>query len=71
MCSSDLRSVWRTFHSNELLQDMHAKVPLVAAWDDGEFYNGVDRTGPAERLAAARRAWFEAMPVPRLETVAV
>lgn len=61
----DYRSVYRTFHSNPLLQDMHAKVPLVAIWDDGEFYNGVDRTGPPERLANARAAWFEAMPVPR------
>jgi len=61
----DYRSVWRTFHSNPLLQDMHAQVPLVAVWDDGEFYNGVDRTGDPDRLAAARRAWFEAMPVPR------
>ncbi|MFM8409701.1 MAG: alkaline phosphatase D family protein, partial [Alphaproteobacteria bacterium] len=60
----DYRSVWRTFHSNQLLQDMHAQVPLVAVWDDGEFYNGVDRTGDQDRLAAARQAWFEAMPVP-------
>ena len=28
-----------------------------------DSYNGVDRTGPPERLAAARRAWFETMPV--------
>src|SRR5690606_37545903 len=51
--------------SNPLLQELHAAVPLVAVWDDGEFYNGVDRTGPPERLAAARTAWFEAMPVVR------
>lgn len=63
----DYRSVYRTFHSNPLLREMHARVPLVAAWDDGEFYNGVDRTGPPERLANARAAWFEAMPVPRHE----
>ena len=63
----DYRSVWRTFHSNPLLQEMHAQVPLVATWDDGEFYNGVDRTGPPERLANARAAWFEAMPVARRE----
>jgi alkaline phosphatase D len=61
----DYRGVYRRFHSNPLLQALHAEVPLVALWDDGEFYNGVDRTGPAERLAAARTAWFEHMPVPR------
>jgi alkaline phosphatase D len=61
----DYRGVYRRFHSNPLLQEMHAAVPLVAVWDDGEFYNGVDRTGPPERLAAGRRAWFENMPVPR------
>ncbi len=61
----DYREVYRRFHSNPLLQEMHAVVPLVAVWDDGEFYNGVDRTGPPERLAAARTAWFEAMPVVR------
>jgi alkaline phosphatase D len=44
---------------------MHAAVPLVAVWDDGEFYNGVDRTGDPTRLAAARTAWFEHMPLRR------
>jgi alkaline phosphatase D len=61
----DYRGVYHRFHSNPLLQELHAAVPLVAVWDDGEFYNGVDSTGPAERLAAARTAWFEHMPVPR------
>jgi alkaline phosphatase D len=59
------REVYRRFQSNPLLQDLQATVPLVAVWDDGEFYNGVDRTGPAQRLADARQAWFEMMPVPR------
>lgn len=61
----DYRNVYRRFHGNSLLQDLQAKVPLVAVWDDGEFYNGVDRTGDPVRLAAARTAWFENMPVPR------
>lgn len=61
----DYRGVYHRFHSNPLLQELHAAVPLVAVWDDGEFYNGVDRTGPAERLAAARTAWFEHMPLRR------
>lgn len=61
----DYRGVYRRFHSNPLLQEMHAAVPLVPVWDDGEFYNGVDRTGDPERLANARQAWFEAMPLRR------
>lgn len=61
----DYRGVYRRFHSNPLLQDLQARVPLVTVWDDGEFYNGVDRTGPPQRLANARQAWFEMMPVPR------
>lgn len=61
----DYRDVYRRFHSNVELQALHAQVPLVAVWDDGEFYNGVDRTGDPQRLANARQAWFEAMPVRR------
>jgi alkaline phosphatase D len=57
------RNRWRIFHSNPILQELQAAVPLVAMWDDGEFYNGVDRTGPPARLAAAKQAWFEHMPV--------
>ena len=38
-----------------------ATVP--AMWDDGEFYNGVDKYGPPARLAAGRQAWFENMPL--------
>ncbi len=59
----DYREVYKRFRANALLQDLQAAVPLVAVWDDGEFYNGVDRTGPPARLAAARRAWFDVMPV--------
>ena len=59
----DYRGVYKRFRTNPLLQDLQAAVPLVAVWDDGEFYNGVDRTGDPTRLAAARRAWFEAMPL--------
>jgi alkaline phosphatase D len=61
----DYRGVYQRFHSNPLLQALHAQVPLVAVWDDGEFYNGVDRTGDPVRLANARQAWFEAMPLRR------
>jgi alkaline phosphatase D len=59
----DYRGVYRRWRAQPLLRDLHARLPLVAMWDDGEFYNGVDRTGPPERLAAAKQAWFEAFPV--------
>ncbi|MBK6508779.1 MAG: alkaline phosphatase D family protein [Haliea sp.] len=59
----DYRNRWSIFRANPLLQDLHARVPLVAMWDDGEFYNGVDATGDPVRLEAAKRAWFENMPV--------
>ncbi|MBK6736822.1 MAG: alkaline phosphatase D family protein [Haliea sp.] len=59
----DYRNRWSIFRANPLLQDLHARVPLVAMWDDGEFYNGVDSTGDPVRLEAAKRAWFENMPV--------
>jgi alkaline phosphatase D len=59
---ADYRRRWRIFHSNPLLQELQAKVPLVAMWDDGEFYNGIDKTGDPVRLAAAKQAWFEHQP---------
>jgi len=59
----DYRAVYDRFKANPLLQDLQARVPIVAMFDDGEFYNGVDRTGDPARLAAARTAWFEAFPV--------
>jgi alkaline phosphatase D len=61
----DYRNRWSIFRANPLLQDLHARVPLVAMWDDGEFYNGVDATGDPVRLEAAKRAWFENMPMLR------
>ena len=59
----DYRSVYHRWREEPLLRDFHAAVPMVAMWDDGEFYNGVDRMGDPNRLAAARRAWFENMAV--------
>ena len=59
----DYRNRYELWKSDPLLQDLQAHVPIVAMWDDGEFYNGVDRTGDPARLAAARKAWFEHFPV--------
>ena len=59
----DYRDVYRRWHAQPLLRDLHAALPVVAMWDDGEFYNEVDRAGPPGRLAAAKQAWFEHFPV--------
>jgi alkaline phosphatase D len=59
----DYRDVYHRFKANPLLQSLQATVPIVAMFDDGEYYNGVDSTGDPERLAAGRKAWLEAFPV--------
>jgi len=59
----DYRGAYRRWRQQPLLRDLHAALPTVAMWDDGEFYNGVDATGPAERLANAKQAWFESFPL--------
>jgi alkaline phosphatase D len=59
----DYRGVYRDFKANPLLQDLHARYPMVVMWDDGEFVNGVDSTMPEPRFTNAKRAWFEYQPV--------
>ncbi|MFN8038713.1 MAG: alkaline phosphatase D family protein [Acidimicrobiales bacterium] len=59
----DYRGVYHTFKSDPWLQQVQARMPTVAMFDDGEFYNGVDGAGPPARLAAALEAWFEQFPL--------
>ena len=59
----DYRSVYRRWRAQPFLRDLHAAMPTVAMWDDGEFYNGVDRLGDPARLANGRRAWFDYFPL--------
>lgn len=59
----DYRDQYRRWRRQPLLRDLHAALPCVAMWDDGEFYNGVDAFGPPARLAAAKQAWFESFPL--------
>lgn len=59
----DYREVYRRWRRQPLLRDLHAELPCVAMWDDGEFYNGVDGAGPPARLDAAKQAWFESFPL--------
>jgi alkaline phosphatase D len=58
----DYRGCYRRWRERPELRDLHAALPTVAMWDDGEFYNGVDRFGDPQRLANAKQAWFEAFP---------
>jgi alkaline phosphatase D len=58
----DYRGVWKRFKANPYLQDLHAALPMVMMWDDGEFANGVDKAFPPARFDAARQAWFEFAP---------
>ena len=62
---ADYRQVYRRFKANPLLQELHARYPVVAMWDDGEFVNGIDRTLEPARFAAAKQAWFDYQPVMR------
>jgi alkaline phosphatase D len=63
----DYRGVYRRFKANPMLQELHARYPVVAMWDDGEFVNGIDRTFDPARFDAARQAWFDYQPVTRPE----
>jgi alkaline phosphatase D len=62
---ADHRQVYKRFKANPLLQELHARYPVVAMWDDGEFVNGIDRTLEPARFAAAKQAWFDYQPVMR------
>ncbi|MGB6058343.1 MAG: alkaline phosphatase D family protein [Microthrixaceae bacterium] len=57
------RDRYRRWHQQRLLRDLHAQVPIVAMWDDGEFVNGVDKTMPEPRFSNAKQAWYENQPV--------
>jgi alkaline phosphatase D len=59
----DYRDTYRRWRAQPLLRDLQAAVPMVAMWDDGEFYNGVDVTGDPARLSAAKQAFFDYFPV--------
>lgn len=62
---SDYRDSYQRWRLQPELRDLHAKVPMVAMWDDGEFYNGIDSTGDPARLAAAMDGWFDSFPLVR------
>ncbi|MEU7277722.1 alkaline phosphatase D family protein [Streptomyces sp. NPDC045431] len=71
---ADYRLRHATYKSDAHLQALHAAHPLIAIWDDHEFANdawpgGAENHTPetegawAARVAAAKQAYFEWMPV--------
>ncbi|MGW4159739.1 alkaline phosphatase D family protein [Streptomyces sp. NPDC004788] len=71
---ADYRVRHATYKTDADLQALHAVHPIVAIWDDHEFANdawsgGAENHTPgaegvwADRVAAAKRAYFEWMPV--------
>jgi alkaline phosphatase D len=70
---SDYRVRYATYRSDPDLQDVHARHPFIAVWDDHEFTNDAWRDGASNhnegegdwtpRKAAAAKAYLEWMPV--------
>ncbi|MER7754003.1 alkaline phosphatase D family protein [Kitasatospora sp. NPDC097643] len=71
---ADYRTRHGQYKTDEDLQALHAKIPTIAIWDDHEFANdawsgGAENHTPgvegdwADRMAAAKQAYFEWMPV--------
>ncbi|MCX5396112.1 alkaline phosphatase [Streptomyces sp. NBC_00102] len=71
---ADYRTRHATYKTDADLQALHAAHPVIAIWDDHEFANdawsgGAENHTPAtegvwaDRVAAAKRAYFEWMPV--------
>lgn len=59
----DYRDVYATFKADPLLQELQARLPTVAMFDDGEFVNGMHRGVDQDRSAAALKVWFEQFPL--------
>ncbi|GAA0656312.1 alkaline phosphatase D family protein [Kitasatospora atroaurantiaca] len=71
---ADYRTRHGRYKTDPDLQALHATVPTIAIWDDHEFANDASSTGAenhtpategdwAARVAAAKQAYFEWMPV--------
>ncbi len=68
------RDLWRTYRSDPLLQQVHARWPLIAIWDDHEYsddcwgsnatyFNGRKSEKDDERRRNGEQVFFEYMPV--------
>jgi alkaline phosphatase D len=69
---ADYRLLYRSYRSDARLQQVHARFPMVAVWDDHEFsddcwqdhetYTNANRQDTPRRRAA-NQAWVEYLPV--------
>lgn len=70
---SDYRTRYAQYHTDPSLQDVHAKVPFIAIWDDHEVANDTWKDGAENhnegegdfdvRKDAATQAYFEWLPI--------
>lgn len=71
---SNYRQLYRTYRSDIVLQEVLAKFPLIAIWDDHEFsddcwqdngtyFDGRRSERAPNRRRAAERAWLEYIPI--------
>ncbi|MFI6446963.1 alkaline phosphatase D family protein [Kitasatospora sp. NPDC050543] len=71
---ADYRARHGRYKTDQDLQGLHAIIPVIAIWDDHEFANDASSVGAenhtpgtegdwADRVAAAKKAYFEWMPV--------
>lgn len=71
---ADYRQRYRQYRGDPDLMNVHARMPMIAVWDDHEVANDTWREGAAnhtegvegsfvERRAMAQQAWHEWMPV--------
>ncbi|NQY65657.1 MAG: alkaline phosphatase D family protein [Alteromonadaceae bacterium] len=68
------RQLYKTYRSDELLQRMHERFPMIAIWDDHEFsddswgdratyLDGADEEQQTQRKKNSETAYFEFMPI--------
>ena len=68
------RDLYRTYRSDPLLQQVHARWPIIATWDDHEYsddcwgstatyFNGRKNEKDDERRRNAEQAFFEYLPI--------
>lgn len=78
---ANYRQLYKRYRSDRLLQEVLAKFPLVAIWDDHEFsddswqdnatyFDGRKAERDTERRRNAERAWHEYIPIDNTDTVA-
>lgn len=72
--TNEYRARYAQYHTDEALQNLRARAPVIAIWDDHELVNGVFATGSSDHQAAtegnfsvrvnlAARVYLEWMPI--------